>query len=304
MKSRFFIQCALLMGILFYLLNGTAFAYDDQTTHPALTDEIVDFYNHSNPQKPVTAEQKEWIVQGSILEDTPPRWINHFYDPINNISWNGEHAGRVPAGVARLISFIFFSVEKPLTAVEWVNSFLIQNTYSLYQGDRTWKRGLKHYADGDQKEAYITLGHALHLLEDMTVPEHTRNDPHVHEFKKITGDYGSPYEEYTKKWARDTLRVTEELIRKNIRPMTKSSIDEYVTSLALYSNKYFFSKDTIYDPAYVLPKILSEDGDFGYGADEYGIKFPLVAVKMEIDPIRGKIPTGYYIPENDGDSRM
>lgn len=47
-----------------------AFAYDEQTTHPALTDQAVEFYNLLHPDKSLTAEEKGWIIEGSILEDT------------------------------------------------------------------------------------------------------------------------------------------------------------------------------------------------------------------------------------------
>ena len=48
------------------------------------------------------------------------------------------------------------------------------------------------------KKRLITPGYILHLVEDATVPDHTRNDTHAHELEKVTGDYGSPYEEFSK----------------------------------------------------------------------------------------------------------
>ena len=74
-----------IIGSLFLFSNNSK-SYNDKTTHPGLTDEIVDFYNLSFDDK-LTPEEKEWIVQGSIDEDTPPRWINHFYDPTNGDGW-------------------------------------------------------------------------------------------------------------------------------------------------------------------------------------------------------------------------
>ncbi len=271
--------CAVLVLTLlcFFSFQNTN-AYDEHTTHPALTGQIVDFYNLLHPGAPFTSEEKEWIVQGSILEDTPPRWINHFYDPVNKVSWTGEHTGNIPADAVVIFRALALSPEPPLMAVDWVNNQAIQNEYSLYGGDRTWKRGLKYYADGNRKEAYVTLGHVLHLMEDMTVPEHTRNDPHAHDVEKVTGDYGSPYEEYAKKWTRDTLHIAEDIKRGGFLPPAKPSIEDYLTSAAEYSNHFFFSKDTINDPKYPLPKIVREDGNFGYGIDEKGIEFPLVKI--------------------------
>mgnify|MGYP001578016837 CR=1 FL=1 len=82
---------SLLIFGLFLFFGRQVFAYDDQTTHPALTDEIADFYNLSFPSNQLTPQQKEWIVEGSILKDTPPRWINHFYDPIYKEGWSDKY---------------------------------------------------------------------------------------------------------------------------------------------------------------------------------------------------------------------
>ena len=99
---------------------------------------------------------------------------------------------------------------------------------------------------GDEKEAYQILGYVLHLTEDASVPEHTRNDTHAHELEKYTNDYGSPYEEYLKKYTRQNIKkelnIANKLKQENLYPLQKSTIDEYLISLAEYSNKYFFPK--------------------------------------------------------------
>jgi hypothetical protein len=261
-------------------------AYDEHTTHPALTQEIVKFYNLSYPDKPITTEEAEWIIQGSTNEDQWPRWINHFYDPVREVGWTGEHTGTMPAEVVRAVSGAGLSLEKPTSAVEWLNSYLTQATYGRYGGNRTWKRGLEYYANGDKEEGYRTLGHALHLLEDMSVPEHTRNDTHAHDLEGVTGDPGSPYEAYTEQWTRQTitkLQIPEALQKENIVPIGAGSIDEHLKALAKYSNQYFFTKDTINDPKYALPKIVREGDGFGYGRDENGKEFPLVRRKADLD---------------------
>ncbi|KKS56521.1 MAG: hypothetical protein UV22_C0029G0005, partial [Parcubacteria group bacterium GW2011_GWA2_42_35] len=85
------------MAVLFYSLIVFKFVsgYGDTTTHPGLTDEIVDFYNLSFDNK-LTSEEKEWLIRGSVDEDTPPRWINHFYDPIYQQGWTGQYTGWLP----------------------------------------------------------------------------------------------------------------------------------------------------------------------------------------------------------------
>ena len=133
------------------------FAYDDDTTHPTLTDETVDFYNALHPDAPLTSDQKEWLVQGSINEDDWPRWLNHFYDPVRKIGWSGEYQGawpvertraRVYAGVAPFGTEI-------LPATEWVHNSAIQKLYELYGGDRTWGRARMNYPQNREKWADI-----------------------------------------------------------------------------------------------------------------------------------------------------
>ena len=238
----------LIFGILFF--SNQVFAYDAKTTHPALTQEIIEFYNLNFPDKKITDQQKEWIIEGSILEDTPPRWINHFYDPIYKVGWTGEKTGEIPASVVQIFSRFALSLERPLSAVEWVNNRLIQQEYRFYQGDRTWKKALEYYADGNLEEAYKTLGYILHLLEDQSVPDHTRNDTHAQEISAAISDEGSPYEQYAAKYNRQSIKelnISNNFKKENRSPIIQQSIEDYLISLAEYSNKYFFSKDTIED---------------------------------------------------------
>jgi len=272
-NSKF--ETVLIITLFSFCFFNLANAYNDQTTHPALTEQAVDLYNFSFADKQLTSEQKEWIIEGSILEDTPPRWINHFYDPIYKTGWTGLQAGKISQEDAKFFSSVFLSPEEPLSAVEWANNQLIQQEYSLYEGNRTYKKALEYYADGNLEEAYKTLGFIMHLVEDMAVPEHTRDDTHAQELEGITGDLGSPYEIYTAKYGRGSLNVVEELRSSGLTLPAKSSIEEYLISLAEYSNKYFFSKDTINDPKYQLPKIIREDENFGYGIDENNQEFSL-----------------------------
>ncbi|KKS94543.1 MAG: hypothetical protein UV72_C0027G0006, partial [Candidatus Giovannonibacteria bacterium GW2011_GWB1_43_13] len=280
----FFAITSLLLSVVFSF--NKLFAYDDQTTHPALTDEIVDFYNLLHPDSPLTAEQKEWVVEGAMLEDTPPRWINHFYDPKNKTGWSGDHAGRFWEGLMQNISYWILAQYEPVSSLNWLHNRELQSSYMLYGGDRTWERAVEEIKKGNQKEAYRTLGHILHLIEDASVPDHTRNDTHAHEVSWATGDYGSPYEEYAKQYTRQTikeLRIAETLKLENKQPPQLSVIDDYLISLAKYSNGYFFSKDTVSNSDYQYPDVnlikKNCDENFCYGNDENEVKFPLVRIE-------------------------
>lgn len=290
----------LLLSILLFLFGFFVFSqqgkgYDDKTTHPGLTDEMVDFYNVSFPQK-LTAEEKEWIVQGSIDEDMPPRWINHFYDPISKEGWKAENLGAVPSATLRFFSSIFFNINTEIvSSKQWVHDEFLQTRYASYGGNNTWENAIRQYANGNKKEAYHILGHILHLLEDKTVPDHTRNDTHAHEGTILTGDGGSPYEDYGKGFTRQNLTVADELVKANKQPVSFSLIDDYFDYLARYSNGYFFSEDTINSPKYTNPKITREDGDYGYGKDRNSKEFVLVGKNESVDTETGEIVKKYTL---------
>ncbi len=273
MKYKFFI-IIIITGLFPF---SSVFGYGNLTTHPALTNEIVNFYNLFNTQ--LTAQEKEWVIQGSIDEDTPPRWINHFYDPTTDEGWSGEKTGIWPTIFMKYLSKALLSNEKPRSLLDWVHNQKIQAEYGKYKGNRTWERAIYEYANGNKQEALYTLGFILHLAEDATVPAHTRNDTHAHELQVATFDSGSPYEEFDKKFTRNRLDIAKDIKDKGYIPVKFDSIDEYLINLATYSNNYFFSKDTIDDKKYGLPKIIKEKNGFGYGRDKNGQEFELVKIK-------------------------
>ncbi len=273
-KNRQRVSIVILLACL--LFSSPAHAYNDRSTHPALTQEIIRLYNQNNPQGSITSEEMEWIIQGSVLEDTPPRWINHFYDPVNETGWTGSDAGNLDAETIRQLSLVGLSSERPVSAPNWVTNYQLQEKYALYGGNRSWKRGLEYYADGDKKEAYITLGHILHILEDMGVPDHTRDDTHAQVVEQITGDNGSPYEGYATRWHRQNIQMAG---LDSIPVPSYSNVTEYIKNVASYSNKYFFSKDTISNK-YPSPRPVEDAGGLGYGLDENKTRFALVKISL------------------------
>lgn len=266
-----------IVGLLLFLPKAEG--YNDKTTHPGLTDEMVDFYNLSFGSN-ITDEEKEWIVQGAIDEDIPPRWINHFYDPINNEGWKSENLGYIPSSVLKLFSKLFLNANTEIvSSIEWIHNEILQTKYASYGGNNTWENAIRQYANGNKQEAYYILGHVLHLLEDKTVPDHTRNDTHAHEGSVLSRDGGSPYEDYSSQFDRSNLDLAQKLKQENAQPVLLSSIDYYLFNLANYSNNYFFSEHTIGLSKYQNPKIIREDGVYGYGGDRNNDEFPLFEIR-------------------------
>src|SRR3990167_1180562 len=164
------ISLFVLTGVLF--ISQISKSYDDKTTHPGLTDEIVDFYNLSYSNEQLTSEEKEWIVQGSMDEDTPPRWINHFYDPIYKVGWSGEQAGIWPTLLIQYFSSGALSSKEPVNSLDWLHNQELQAKYGSYKGNRTWERAIyEAVKTGNKKEPYSPLEFFLILIEAARVPD-------------------------------------------------------------------------------------------------------------------------------------
>ncbi|HMB17629.1 MAG TPA: lamin tail domain-containing protein, partial [Candidatus Paceibacterota bacterium] len=268
-----------LIGILFLITTPSANGYSAKTTHPALTSQVVSFYNYLHPDNPLTDQQKKWLIKGSQLEDMPPRWVNHFYDPVQGIAWNYDNMGKGDQkAIAQLVESV--AVGNKTTAIDWVNNTLYQRRAE--GGERTWNKAASYMADKKEKEAYITLGHVLHLLEDMAVPAHTRNDAHPplgDLGEKAIGESGSPYESFAKGYTVENIErrtgVLEELKSGDFEIPNKTTVESYLKSMAINSNRYFFSKDTIDSDVYENPKVVEISDNLAYGLDKDGSKFPI-----------------------------
>lgn len=281
------------------------YAYDDTTTHAALTQEIVKFFNQSYAEKALNQDELELVVKGSIDEDKGIRWMHHFYDPVYDRGLVLEDS-RFPDN-PHLAVVLAGARSQWESAKTWALDSSLQSgiAKSLFGGiftqnfsgkeDFSWERAIYEYAWDDKKYGLRALGHVLHLLEDSSVPDHTRNDPHpnIH-------DFGSPYENWAKKFDRKTIEID----LKDKKPVALSSIDEYFNSIANYSNNNFFSRDTILTSEYAYPKIYEERTEllsngiaykFGYYKNSYGEAYKLVKIDKEI----GKNNINYTLKDTD-----
>jgi len=256
-----FLIICLLVCLLLFLPHSPVFAYDAKTTHPNLTEIAVDFYNQHFPRHSLNETEKQLLMQGSMDEDDGIRCINHFYDPIFNETW--QFSG---------VEYLF----PALTAKEWgQNPFaqaMYDPIYSTFTGpivkspvfsrtNFTWQQAIYQYVKGNRVKAFNALGHILHLIQDMSVPEHTRQNIHIF----FIPNASSPYESYAAKNNKNFYEQTRESI-KYLEPVRKTSLDEYFDEVALYSNNYFYSPDTISGSKYKLPQpVFSEASEWKNG---------------------------------------
>ena len=255
MKIKFPILIALLLSVAF-----SVFAYSPYYTHPDLTGEIAKLFNFENTDsdREISVNEIRWMREGAIDEDTPPRWINHFYDPENKVGWQGKHFGDRTQEQG-LYQGEAMAPLPAIASIDWVTNQEYQSTYGRQYGNQTWQKAIQAYIDGDKKSAFIALGHILHLIEDASVPDHTRNDTHADLF----GDPGSPYEDYAKEKTNfNKLTIAENLKNKDLPYF--SAIQDAFEHLAGYSNNNFFSEDTISNEEYALPDLKKLQKKSGY----------------------------------------
>ncbi|MBU4142897.1 hypothetical protein KJ590_02755, partial [Patescibacteria group bacterium] len=156
----------LISGLLF---GQSTFAYEPDPTHTALAQKSAEVFNQFSGGN-LSGEEIGWIREGARNEDTPPRWINHFYDPVTGQGWTSERMGQLPSSVVSLFSGMVLSSEKAAAAPAWAQDQNLQVKYKDYEGNRAWQRAVFDYVNGDKKEALKSLGHILHLIADMAVP--------------------------------------------------------------------------------------------------------------------------------------
>lgn len=243
MKRRGFIIYSILVLTVIVssaLFVSPALVYDAVITHPGLTKEAAELYNKENNLK-LTTEEIGYLALGAIEEDAPIRWMNHFYDPVHNI------------GLANMYD----------SAKKWSTDE--ENQINYAKGNNTWQDAIYNYQTGNKKQAFISLGHVLHLLEDMTVPAHTRDDAHPE---------GDPYEH----WVRNNFKQTP------ANTIYYNSLNKYFDYLANYSNNNFYSKDTIETNNFKFLKISkamvqkADDGlfyEYEYYKNFENIEYPL-----------------------------
>ncbi|MBI5140201.1 MAG: lamin tail domain-containing protein [Candidatus Vogelbacteria bacterium] len=251
--------CITLSLALFSALPFQSMAYQPETTHAGLTQEVVAFYN-STHARGLNDAVKETIIQGSIDEDRPAvRALNHFYDPIRNMGINGAR-----------------------TSKSWALDNLPENEFS-------WPKAIQYYAEGDEAKAYLALGHIIHLLEDLTVPDHTRNDPHVGDGPAGLYTNESPYESWTdNNKDRNSLKnLAAVLFSEGNQKKVFLTLSDYFDFLANYSNNNFFSKDTINSEIYKRPVAIEYDDVYAYGEDFLmGDKFKLLNVTFDLKGVK------------------
>lgn len=219
-------------------------------------------------------EAWKWLRDGGLYEDEPPstlpyiRSVNHFHDPLKAIDQAG-FTGVWGTGILSGKSAILWSqsakqTQSPGGYYSWPDAR--QYFYNALTSST------KSVRDTNFADTFRGLGQLMHLVQDMSVPEHTRDDGHY---------FGDFYEEYVAKNQSNNLFSTA-LTNPTFFPMTgltqldsafsTASVpianlfdtDQYsgtnpsitlnqIIGLSEYTNANFVSTDTIFSSGFKYP---------------------------------------------------
>lgn len=253
--------------------SDLARAYNDEVTHPALSHEAANKSHigidvgflprlglpqgnnmsfgyrpsrHRNPEGRYTIAQL--IGEGAFDEDNWLRALNHFYDPVR---YRPLTVLGVPQGKS--------SVEWML---EWVGPIFLQDrsladAKNYFYEALTFNDGSPQASDAERGKnwglLFLSLGAAVHHMQDMAQPQHVRNDQHCDAWVcyRIYIDNKSLYEEYTAKRATavNALAASASPMYPGTEHFTKLlhfwlSANEVHPGIATFTNRHFVSQGT------------------------------------------------------------
>lgn len=170
---------------------------------------------------------KELIEEGAQYEDRIPWFLNHFYDPANDVA---------------LVSYI--SDKSP----DWIIDGVGGHDYAYIKARDYYYKALTSAMEYERNDnwglTFQSLGHIIHHIQDMSQPEHVRNDPHP----------PLPGSDWYEKWTE--AQVIENGIDSMIVPYGNVTFDtprEFWSGgatdggIATFTNNNFVSKDSNFD---------------------------------------------------------
>lgn len=258
MVSRPVVESVFLITAFTLLNSSEGIAYDPDCAHAVLTKRTVALYKEHFGVD-IASQYVDRMVAGVIHEDlgrglptTIPfvRSTNHFYDIKNMRPWSPTGLGgdfirtQVVCFNALLIGGFVH------TAKSWALDKGPQQQGlgcpCCYDGDFSWPAMIPLLDVGDISGTSYTVGHILHLIQDLTVPAHTRNDTHV--FHK------DGYETHAELRCRSG-RIAEAnvLYLRNVRPIVRQGLGDYFDESATYASSHFLSDDTKFSKDYETP---------------------------------------------------
>jgi len=247
--------------LIVYFTFGTALSFDNEYTHKELTAKAIDHSQIDNILKNNLGLlngvheyfQKrtiiDWLREGSFLEDEPGcRASNHFHNPLKSWTESGMSdqpwfvnwwcsGGEYPPGNIKSNVHWATGYTEPAPAGakiesgnQWDWDYAREN-YFIYLTGKDYNGDLVA-ATQAEREFHFTLslqalGQVLHLLQDMAVPAHVRND-----FKSHLDWAGITINTIFRptKWFRDRF---EYYVQRHIRELLTGSVGGNLDDVSL-----------------------------------------------------------------------
>jgi hypothetical protein len=326
---------ALSVAILILIRTELAIAYDDQQTHPALTDKAILLSNFDSYLKETFGSQFpngiastvngipviNVVNEGSKLEDASPdawkcRRSTHFFNPLVE-PW--RLAGLSDVGETFCLEYEVDNGPTRYSALTWATGIetydgpvMPRNNQQMgWDNARNYLYSALTLTKGTDRESnfaktFQAVGQVLHLLQDMGVPAHVRNDfLNSHIYTNLS----NPYEAYVKQ----NTSLIENLAKTDVEGYIPAFTDNRLTSfwdtdqtpavftdptlqnksgLAEYTNANFVSEGTL---------ITNSSNSFPYPSLTTSVTTTTVNIE---DPfVEGwTIPRTYYEKTNDWDT--
>jgi len=220
---------------------------------------------------------QKMIEAGTILEDAQwpntvyfdGRFANHFYDA--QFSGSGSR-GLVYKGIR------FLSAD--LWALRGIDTVNRHNLYSYTNALEYFKKGFTE-SDPKVRKKYqakmlVSVGHLMHMVNDMSVPAHVRADPHgegdVMEVWMRGGEDGKQSTGF--RVSGNTVKSYADISKKPDNHVPKyRKFADFITQEAYWTATHFFSKDSIFTKKYPRESDTYEDLFYnGNGLEKYYIR--------------------------------
>lgn len=210
--------------------------------HPWLALHAIELFENTSPYVKLDDEIKKQIIAGSIEEDYDVMGTSN--DPVMRKIEIGQDDPLSQS--LRCLNHFMDKDYKGLvagsaSAYDWAND----NQFNL----TNYSHAKEALASGDIK-GWRYLGHVLHLLQDMSVPAHVRNDQHLlyDGYEHTLNDVGT---DQTTIWIDGDTACSPAKSYNDLmdtypnKPTTKSDIKSFFYELSDYTRNNYFSDDTV-----------------------------------------------------------
>ncbi len=263
--------------ILFNMWPAGLIAFDNESTHRDLTERaatisslvntqfLQDKLGLANGTSTVINKQNitQWLQAGAKKEDEPLfRASSHFHNPLRN--WDVSGVRDLP------LTFKLACIAAgypPKSNIHWATGYSSPSTKSPTGNQWDWNAAREHYytyvtgkdslgimvaSTKQEKEIYLTkalqaLGQTIHLLQDMAVPAHVRDD-----FMSHMGVYDGKRKDYYEYW----VQQRENWNRVGFRPPIRSGLTNQMVATFWDTNTYIGQDPDLISPS--TPRGLAE----------------------------------------------